>query len=258
MSKISILLAHYSKDAEPFLEACIRSIKAQTFREHNGVETILVSSNNVPQCEFHGVIDKHHHNGTRLHFPEAVAKAYELSDPESEYIYFCNDDTILSATCLEKLVEAMNVFPDKEMILGARSNCGLICDFYYTLSGYRKNGVTRYLSHQFRWDDVKDDIHQIIHDSIGYPFGIFKVPFAALFGTLMRRSTYEKIGKINTSFRTGQDDLEMAQRAAKMGVFCYVALAANLAHASGLTASDHLSEDDRNYNIQLLHQLSSK
>lgn len=249
MSKVSVLLAHYHEEAQPLLNLCLKSLEAQTFQDF---ELIVVSSNHVPKLS--GRVDKEHFSQSRLHFPAAIQKAYELSDPNSEYILLLNDDCIMSHTCLEALVNTANTFP-KEMILGARSNCGPIMGFYFAHNGFWLNEVPQVISPQFRFKDIEPFQEQVIFNQLTYPFGVFKVPFAAFFCTLIRRSTYEKVGKIDARFKTGSDDHEFALRASKYGISCWVAMHASVLHASGVTADLSLTDEDRNFNIQLLRQL---
>lgn len=249
MSKVSILLAHYSPTAEPFLEACLKSISAQTYRSQNQVETILISSNNMPTCNFYGIVDDHYHSGERLHFPAAIQEAYKRSS--GDILLLLNDDAIMSKNCLSALVATVS----DHAIVGARSNCGPIMGFYHSHSGYMIDGRTEIVPPQFR---SPENAHYMINHAIEYPPGLFKVPFSPFFCTAMKRSVYDRVGGIETRFRTGSDDLEFAQRAFHYGIFCYVALHATVFHASGMTADDHLTEDDRNFNHRLMHDLASK
>lgn len=248
--KVSVLLAHYHESAQPFLTACLRSLERQTFRDF---ETILVSSNHE-SAKSH-VPDKAFHSATRLHFPAAIEKAYSMSDPSSEMILLLNDDAIMSKTCLENLVYTMDSTPG-EMILGARSNCGPIMGWYQTVSGFIFDGHARTLGSQFRYPDIEPYIVNIIENAIEYPFGLIQLPFSPFFCTLIRRSTYEKVGRINPNFKTGSDDKEFADRARKHGIGCYMALHAAVAHASGVTADLSLTDEDRRFNFQLMEQIS--
>lgn len=250
MSKVSVLIAHYHEEAQPFLSACLKSLEAQTFRDF---ETILVSSNHQPDVS--KIPDKEFHSSTRLHFPAAIEKAYELADPSSQFILLLNDDAIMAKDCLENLVSTMENC-SFEMILGPRSNCGPIMGWYFSITGFKFEGQNRTLGPQFRYPEIEPYINSIIHESISYPFGLFQIPFSPFFCTLISRSTYEKVGKINPKFRTGADDKEFADRAARLGIRSYVALHAAVAHASGVTADLSLTDEDRNFNFQLLRELS--
>jgi GT2 family glycosyltransferase len=245
--KVSVLIAH--EEAASLLKVCLESLQHQTFKDF---ETILVSSNHKPDNAY---TDKSFHSDTRLHFPAAIAKAYEMSDPTSEYILLLNDDAIMSSTCLKELVETMEGSP-QEIILGPRSNCGPIMGFYFTTSGFYSGGNVCKLPTQFRFSTIEPFIYDLIHNQLSYPFGVFQVPFSPFFCTLMKRSTYEKVGRIEERFRTGADDKEFADRALRFGIRCYVALHASVAHASGVSADLSLTMEDRAFNISLLRELS--
>lgn len=250
--RVSVLVAHYAKEAEPFLEYCMKALSKQTLKPH---EIILVSSNNIPSCNLYGQPDQHYHSPTRMHFPEAIEKAYSMSDPTSEYIFILNDDAILSKHTLEILVRTMQGFP-KEIILNPRSNCSPCTGFYFALNGSVVDGSFVELPVQMRGDDLQHTLDSFIEHSLSYPYAMIPVPFAALFATLIKRSTYEKIGKINPRFRTGSDDAELALRASKYGIGCWTALHAACAHASGISADVGLTDEDRNFNMQLMRDLS--
>lgn len=244
MSKVSVLIATYLPEAQRYLDASLRSLKAQTFQDF---ETILVSSGDyLPKAS----VDIHHHSATRLHFPAAISKAYELSCRDSEYCLLLNDDCIMSKTCLEELVGTMASAP-VEMILGPRSNCGPIMGFYHTLSGFVLNGQPITLGPQFRYQDVEPYIDNLIENPIPYPSALVKIPFSPFFCTLIRRSTYEKVGRIDPNFKTGSDDSDFAKRAADLGIGCYVAFHASVAHASGVSADLSLTDEDRAFNHKL-------
>lgn len=250
--KVSVLIAHYHESAQPFLTACLRSLEKQTFKDF---ETILVSSNHHPITT--GVIDKQYHSPTRLHFPAAITKAYEMIDSNSTHILLLNDDCIMANNCLEQLVGTMERY-GQEMILGPKSNCGPIMGFYMTISGFYVNGEANYLQPQFRKEVVEAFGEQMIENSIQYPYGMIKIPFSPFFCTLFRKSTYEKIGRINPDFKTGADDHEMAIRAAKHGISCYVALHATAHHASGVSADVGLTQEDRAFNHNLFAEITGR
>jgi GT2 family glycosyltransferase len=243
--KISILIAHYHESAQPFLDACLKSLESQTFREF---ETIVVSSNHRPKLS--GIVDKEVHSGTRLHFPAAISRAYEMTNPETESILLLNDDCIMGRDCLGALYHTLSTHP-MEMILGARSNCGPIMGFYHTDSRFLSARGSISVGPQFRYDDVKDFVPDMIQNAVDYPPGIFQVPFSPFFCTLIKRSTYEKVGRIDPNFKTGSDDSDFAKRASKLGIGCYVALHATCFHASGVSADVGLTAEDREFNHRL-------
>jgi GT2 family glycosyltransferase len=246
MSKVSILIAHYSPEAEIFLEKCLLSTSRQTLQPH---ETILVSSNNRPLCNFKGIVSQHYHSPERLHFPAAIAKAYSLSDPTSSHILILNDDCIMSKDTLSRMVHTMDGFP-QEIILNPRSNCSPASGFYYTNSGIVVNGHFIPAPQQLRGDHG-GFLEQFIESPLEYPFAMVQVRFAAFFCTLMKRSTYERVGGICEEYKTGSDDLDFAVRALRLGVRCYTALHAPVIHASGVSADKYLTQEDRAFNESL-------
>lgn len=246
MSKLSILLAHYDDDGsmQNYLDACLRSLGAQTFRDF---ELVLVSSGKYKPTV---TIQGHHHSEERLHFPAAIKKAYELSDKSSEYIMLLNNDTVLHKDCLQVMMNTMKAF-DQEVILNPLCNSDSHGFFYHAVTGSVINGTLKQYQYQHSYEDMKDDIDNIINHSFVYPLAIIRLDFAPFYATIMKRSTYDKVGGIDERYLTNRDDYDFSLRARKFGIKCFAALHAFVFHFGGRTTSKTKTEAEEKFNNDL-------
>jgi GT2 family glycosyltransferase len=234
MSKVSVLLASYGPQSQRYLDLCYKSLEAQTYQDF---EVIHVSSGEF--CPTPIPRAKHHHVGSRLHYPGAVAKAYQESNPESEFILFLNDDVILNKFALERLIRASGL---GNLMINPMSNCDDNGRSYVSLMEYKQL--------QYRIDEMEAICDKVIQDEHHYPFLLFSQEIAHLYCTLIRRDDYERIGRIDTSYLTGFDDRDLSVRAKKLGILPVVAADAYCLHGSGVTADIYLTTDERKFNQQ--------
>ncbi len=234
--KLSILLASFGEQSQRYLNLCLNSLKAQTFQDY---EIVSVSSGAFKPWYDSEIIKKlrPYHSDERLHFPSAIAKAYELSNPQSEAILLLNDDVILQRDCLEKLY---NVATHMPVLVNPRSNCDDNGRYYISESPFRKL--------QYRIDEMESLCDQVINYENTYPFTLIKQPMAHFYCTMMQRKIWQHVGGIDIHLRTGFDDQDFSHRANKLGYYSCVAMQAYALHGSGVTADLHLSNEDRQFN----------
>lgn len=228
---ISIMLASYGPQSQRYLDLCFKSLKAQTLQEF---EIIHVSSGEFkPKSQAHN----HIHSYERLHYPAAVAKAYENTKPNYPLILFLNDDVILNKECLYKMAKTLEL---GRFIINPMSNCDDNGRFYLSSSKFNKL--------QYRIDEMEKLCYDVIEHKHEFPFFLFPMPQAHLYCSMMRRDDYEKIGGIDIKYLTGFDDKDLSLRAKKQGVNPMVASHAYALHGSGVTADLHLTVEDRRFN----------
>lgn len=228
---ISILLASYGPQSQRYLDLCFKSLKAQTFQDF---EVIHVSSGEFkPSSQ----ATQHFHSNERLHYPSAVAKAYEHSNPANPFILFLNDDVILNKRCLFYMVNASAL---GNMIINPLSNCDDNGRFYLTETKFNKL--------QYRIDEMEQICDDVVTHEHEFPFLLFPMEIAHLYCSMIRRETYEAIGGIDTAYRTGFDDRDLSNRAKRVGANAMVFTKAYALHGSGVSADLHLTLDDRQFN----------
>lgn len=243
---VDIIVCTYGPNGQKYLDDCLLSIQKQTYKDK---KVYVISSGEFKpeiNCSM-DIVHKHYHS--RMHFPEAVNEGVKLGT--GSHILLCNDDIILQKQCLERLIS--HIDQDPKLILNPISPCDNN-RFYYLPMAFNYEGKTGFFEqNQYKHDDIYPKYVSDIIESGGlFPSpikGRLQLQFAAFYCTLMTRNTWKEVGGIDTTLRTGQDDLDFALRAKDIGIKCAATLDAFCFHYSGATADIHLSKSDRMFNI---------
>lgn len=253
--KVTILIATYLKSNAPYLELAFRSIAMQTYKN---IEVVCVFSGHTPDLTSlpFNLPYAAHLSHERLHYPEAIACAYKHVSPNSEFIMLLNDDAFMSADCVENLVAAMG---QQELILNPLSQCdnGL---FFEGPVGFRRDdqGLAPeglFMDRQYRYEQIVEQFENIVkYPRPQYiPFK-FYTNFSPFYCTLMRKKTWEKVGGIDTAYKTNLDDLSFALEARKYGIRCATEMSAFAFHFSGVSTSPgaegEVSKQDQEFNFR--------
>lgn len=236
--KISVLLASYGPQSQRYLDLCFKSLAAQTFKDF---EVIHVSSGEyLPHHLTVGPMNlRHEHSPGRLHFPSAIAEAYELSDPDTEYILLLNDDVIMQKHCLEVLLMTLKAAP--WTIVNPKSNCDDNGRFYCSLTPFE--------ALQYRIDDMEKLCDSVIDfHSNQTDFLLVRQPQVHFYCTLMTRKCWTDVGGIDTNLKTGFDDADFCKRAVQKFYSPCIAMHAYALHGSGVSADIHITQEDRDFN----------
>lgn len=199
--KLSVIIPNYN--GYRFLPDCLSSLEQQTFTDF---EIILVDNGSTDEsCIFIRqkypqirIIALPHNTG----FSAAANKGILASD--CPYILLLNNDTVLSSTCLEKLMSAIekddSVFSVGARILSLHSPCVTDTDGdYYSLMGYafcRGQGLA-----------VKKRLHK------SYP--VFTNCACAC---IYRKSLFGKTGLFDEHFFAYLEDVDLGFRARRLGL----------------------------------------
>jgi GT2 family glycosyltransferase len=248
MCKISVLLAHYDEDGslQKYLDVCLKSLNQQKFQDF---ETIIISSGEFkPDTSMRMFNTQHYHSTSRLHFPQAIEKAYSLVGSETEMIMLLNNDTSLDEACIETMYNTIKAVPNIEMILNALCNSDAFGFLYYARTGLSIGEM--FGQPQYTFEQTKDQLDQLtkLHK---YPFALIPVGFNPFYATMLKKSTYDKVGGINPKYLTNLDDLDFAVRARKLGIKSMVAMHAAVFHFGGATTNKTKTADEENFNREL-------
>lgn len=245
------MLAHYDETGaqEKYLNLCIDSLNQQKFKDF---EVVLVSSGSNCTVTLPNwfLSHKEFYSIERMHFPKAIEKAYELSDPSSEYIMLLNNDTVLDRDCLDSMVRTMDAVPI-EIILNAFCNSDAFGFFYFAHTGFA-NGELFHKS-QYTYEEMEGK-HQDLMSLRKHPFAVMPTPFSCFYATMMKRSTYEKVGGVDTAYLTNKDDLDFCLRARKFGIQSMVAMHAAVFHFGGATTNITKTQAEENFNQEYFKQ----
>ena len=247
---ISVLLASYGSQSQKFLDLAYRSLVAQSFQDF---EIIHVSSGDFePKTPTMPKKKKHIHINQRMHYPSAVECAYRHASKDSEFIFLMNDDVILHKDTIKTMLE-ISLLGD--VIVNPMSSC---CNgrFYQAPLGFTKNNgeLSVYRKNQYKYDEMAPFANDIIERSLVHSSTFFYQHHVCFFATMMRRTTWDKLGGIDVNFKTGSDDEDMSIRARKLGIHCGIATGASVFHFSGSTADEHLTKEDREFNIKYFNE----
>lgn len=252
--KVSVIICTYLQEAQPYLDLAIKSLEKQVFKDF---EVILVSSGPYLPIADSSIIKTHSHSDERLHYPAAMVRGYGLTDPKSEYIFLMNDDCFLQTDCLRALVETSDELTRHgvEAVLNPFSNCDAYGMFYWAGPHYIKNGQPIPLPPKATIVEIKLEAETIMNTMAASNMAIVApIGFCPFYATLMKRSTYEKVGGIHAQYKTGFDDSDFAVRATKYGVKFCVAFHAACFHFSGVSADIALTTEERAFNEDLFKQ----
>ncbi len=243
MVDIDIVIATYGPNGQRFLDDCLLSIQKQTHKEK---QVYVISSGDFkPQinCSM-DVIHKHYLR--RMHFPEAVNEGVKAGS--SEHILLCNNDIIMQKDCIETMLKNMK----DRSIINPISTCSNGRFYNIPLAFKMRDFAIAFESNQYKYEDVAHYKNEIIESMGSYPgasAGWFPIQFCAFFCTLMKRSTWDEVGGIDIILKTGQDDFDFCLRAKQKGIDSIVSLNSFCFHYSGITANEHLTKEDRQFNV---------
>lgn len=248
---VDIIVCCYGANSQKYLDDCLLSIQKQTFKEK---QVYVISSGDfVPKINGSmDVIHKHYHS--RMHFPEAINEGVTRS--RSENILLCNDDIIMQKDCIEKMMSHLEADPTK--IINPTSTCDNGRSFKLPLGFMLRSFPHIFEANHFTYEQISPHYLNEIIDSFSILDNVLKqeirVEFTAFYCTLMKRSTWDKVGGIDTALKTGQDDLDFCIRAREIGFKPVIYLDAFCFHYSGATADIHLTKDDRIWNIDYFNE----
>ncbi len=247
--KLSVLVASFGDQSQKFIDMSYASIEKQTIK--SSFEIIHVSSGDfVPILPTVNVT--HFHSQERMHFPVAINKAFELSNKESEFILLLNDDCVMGKDTIQTMME---ISERADIIVNPMSSCQNGRWYQCPMGFYDKKGEANiFTKNQFLYEEMADHLDDIIERSIVHSPMFFYTEWVAFFCTMMRRSTWNKVGGICTEFQTGADDLDFSIRAKKLGIQCGIITNASVMHFSGSSANLHLSDESRNFNRKLFKE----
>jgi GT2 family glycosyltransferase len=248
MSKLSILLAHYDESDSrlPYLKLCLASLRKQSFQDF---EIILVSSGKVLELENQQNL-KIYPFPERLHFPAAIEKAFSLSN--GELILLLNNDTVLDTDFLGVMVKTMATNLGREFILNGLCNSDAFGFLYYARTGFfNGSDVTYFDRPQYKIEEFPDPT--LLFHQYRYEPAVMPISMNPFYATMMKRSTYEKVGGIHPEYKTNLDDLDFSLRAQKLGIMSAVALHAPVFHFGGITSSVTKTTEEEEFNKNLFY-----
>ncbi len=198
-----------------------------------------------PQYE---IAQTYEHTGER-DFAEAVNLGVKLARPASEYFLLLSDDTVMTKDSLKNLV---GVVQHQDAIVNATSNCdnGWRYSLIFTIEDQAIVG--RY----FKMEDTEDAglKDKMQNAESYYPAGVIFTDAVCFYATLIPRKVWDKVGELDTRFKTGYEDTDYCKRAAEKGIRCGIVLSALIWHFGGITSEGYLTKEKTAENARLFKQ----
>ncbi len=244
MDKVSIIVTTYLEKSRPYLDACIASIKNLNYPPHLLDVVIVGRLGYMPV-----------YGGVRTVAPfketfgcaEGINYGIEQSDPTSRYIFTINDDVILTQDCVINLVNAIG---EHDMILNPISNCDNGIKYSLLFSFYRDGQEFQANGRQYVYEDLKPYLTELMNARSNYPAGVILQNELFFYATMIPRKVWDKVGKFDEVFLTGQDDIDYSLRARQKGVHLGCCMSAVAWHFSGASADHTMTDPIRARNMQ--------
>ena len=147
----------------------------------------------------------------RLNFSEANNLGLMNINPKATHIWLLNDDTIVSKQGMLRLLEAIGKRTD--LMLNPYSNC----DKGWLHNDHLFVGTKELVPAQ-SIEEMREFLDGLRNYEVPENREILTAPFCAMYATLMHRKVWEKIGDLNTHFKSGGEDLDFSHRAHRLGI----------------------------------------
>lgn len=234
--KVSIVITSYLEKSKPYLDLCIRSIKALSFPKED-LEVIIVSPKWY-QPHYEGVLTIHPDADD---YGNSHAINVGVKASRHEYLIVANDDVVFTRDSVTNLINALKGNPNG--LLMPISN-----DWqkkYFLLTAVRTGDHWTELHGPCRYDETKGIHDAMIDASSPYPFGVVFFPWLCLYVAAFHRKMLEDVGLFEERLKTGQDDVDYCKRAWAKGYYCGIVLNSLIWHFGGVTSSITLTDEVR-------------
>lgn len=240
--KVSIVVTTYLPESKCYLDACMKSIANLNYPKES-LDVVLVGKPGYAP-EYPNVKTVYP-DKPQFYNSEGVNFGVSKTDPESKFVLSCNDDTILTKNSLKNLVETCG---DQRVILNSISPCDNHRAYSLHFKFLSAGRVVDVLGNQYRYEQMKDFIDDMMNTESLYPQGLIHQEFLCMFATLIPRKVWDELGPLDEVFKTGPDDIDYSMRARRAGVHLAIALNSLIWHFSGVTADKTLDPSLREFN----------
>lgn len=202
--KVSIIITSYCPESRKYLDECVKSVKGLLYDNY---EIIIVGRPDYlpeyPDCKTISPPQMQFWNSTGLN--EGAKHA------AGDFLFFLNDDLVLSRTSLSNLVSSLLDNPDVGLLMPM---------------GNDQQGRYR------------------LSNDCSYPRGLMFCETLCLYAVLMRKSVFEQVGGFDTSL-LGLDDIDYSLRVRQHGLKNAIEISSFVYHYGGVSAAHTLNDDKR-------------
>jgi GT2 family glycosyltransferase len=169
----------------------------------------------------------------------------EHTDPASELLFLINDDVILTRSCLKNMALAAG---NQDCLMVPISPCDNAWKYTLHFQFMHNNQAQVVADRFYRYDDLKPYLKSMMNADSVYNPGLVYTDKLCLFAALIPRSTWNKVGRMDEGFSTGQSDFDYSIRCRHLNIPRAVCLNALAWHFGGATSTDTLSAEKRQKN----------
>jgi GT2 family glycosyltransferase len=237
LPKVSIVVSTWLPENKPYLDLCIKSIRALDYPQLLLDVVVVGKPGYLPN--YPGVLtvspDK-----AKFYATEGMNYGVTHTDPKSEYLFLLNDDICLTRDCLKNLVAANQRHPKSVMSPISNSDANLQHDLDMGGAVY---------SACIRLEDVEKPDEMIEARSI-YPAGVVYFNHICMASILIPRAIWNQIGPWDEGFHGGPDDIDYSYRLREADIRLAMSLDALAWHFGSVTISKTVSPATWCHNIE--------
>lgn len=243
--KVSIVIPTLSPKSKDYLDLCMASIQNLDYPKE--LLDVVISSPQGYAPAYWGQALTYEHSGQR-DFAEAINLGVNWTDTSSKYILLLSDDVIMTRDSLKNMIQTLG---DTDAIVNATSNCDnywkYVLSFTFEKGGERMGVLSRY----FKLDDVREVTTELMNAKSLYPSGALFTDTLCFYATLIPRTVWDKVGRLDEQFKTGYEDSDYCSRARNLGIPLYIQLDAIIWHFGGITSEEYLTKEMSDKNLEL-------
>ena len=212
---LQVIIPHYTERVDYVVHAAESALLA----EGPSLNVLIVSSAHTDLRHSHAVrelTERHpnlriHHSPHRLSFSAAINVGLKMLHASTTHILLLNDDTIVSKHALSNMVQLVG---DNEIILNPYSNCD---------QGWLHRDSLAVGAHPLHPGMALEqfspgELTLLREYTPSSDRTLIQVPFCAMYGTMMPKSVFEKVGFLAEDFSNGGEDADYSYRAQSLGV----------------------------------------
>lgn len=227
--QVAIILPYHQLENQGYLDLFLQSLRNQ------GVNYQLIMIYSTPSppsipSDISGIFAHHPEAQT---YAQKVNKATQYILPEVEHVFLAQDDIILSANCLAKLIRDNEPY---QGVMNAASNCDNYWRYKAALfAPSNAEGKVIQLGRFMKLHEIKGFEEALMNEFHG-PDIIMHVDFVCTYATLIPKKLWLDLKGMNENYINGLEDVDFCLRAAQRGARSTISFNAFTFHFGGATS----------------------
>ncbi len=234
MKRVSIVITAYVPESKRYLDLCMKSVANLSY---DNFEVIIVGKKGYlpeyPNAKTVAPPQETFWNSTGLNY--GISQA----DPDSQYYFLLNDDTILTRDSLLRLVEIADVNP----LLGQLMPYGNDCQGRY----FAHCGL---MPRPYVYEELEPLADQLIKQESAYTEALIFCDTLCTYAVLIPKKTFEKVGQYDESL-LGHDDVDYSRRVIRAGFLNAICMSSLVYHFGGASVVHTLNPEKRSIGAEI-------